>query len=341
VATRKVYFGILALVVIILGATFGYEAAGNSFLDSLYMVIVTIFGVGYSEMVPVDTPLMKLFTMGVIFAGSCAVVYIIGGFVRVITEGQILQTLGRMKEKHNIEDTEDHAIVCGFGRIGQVLCQELTEAGFPFIVVDINPERIDEAHEWGYLCVRGSATEEDTLVEAGVERARFLATVLPQDTLNVFITLTARNLNTNLRIMARGEQPSTEKKLRQAGADEVVLPAAIGGHRIANSILRPKVMEVIGDSKGLVGTELQQLGLEVDQMTLEHDARLEGMTVADIQQQLKNAMLILALKRNDGRVFRTSIAEHVMEEGDALIVMGRSKDIAELLQGGLSKTELL
>ena len=340
-ATRKLYFAFAMLALIVLGSTFGYQAAGNSFLDAFYMVVITIFGVGYGEVVPVNTPTLKIFTMGVIIAGSGAVVYIIGGFVRLITEGEILRSLGRMKMKHTIEETKDHAIICGFGRIGQVLCQELTEAGFHFIVVDLNPDRIAEANEMGYLCVRGSATEEDTLLEAGVERAKFLATVLPQDTLNVFITLTARNLNRSLRIMARGEQPSTEKKLRQAGADEVVLPAAIGGHRIANSILRPKVMEVLGDAKGMVGHELKQLGLEVDEMTLKHDARLEGLTVGAIQRQLKGATLVLAIKRNDGRILRTGIAEHVMEEGDALVVLGRAKEMSDLLSGGLSKIELL
>src|SRR5260221_11758200 len=130
--------------------------------------------------------------------------------------------------------------------MGQMLARDLAVSGFPFVIVDINYERLAMAEAAGYLFVKGSATEEETLLNAGADRAQVLATVLPQDTLNVFITLTARNLNRNLRIIARGEQPSTEKKLLQAGANEVVLPATIGGGRISHIITRPPTMDFLG-----------------------------------------------------------------------------------------------
>jgi voltage-gated potassium channel len=241
-----------------------------------------------------------------------------------------------------MEEITNHAIVCGYGRIGQILAHELAEAKFPFIVVDVDPERIASAESQGYLCVRGSATEEECLLSAGIERAKVLATVLPQDTLNVFITLTARNLNRSIRIMARGEHPSTEKKLKQAGADEVVLPASIGGHRIANSIIRPSVMQFLSDDKGLVGHDLKYLGLEVDELTIAHDASLEGQTVRDIQKQLKAALLVIALKQADGRVLREHFENHRMREGDSLVVLGRSTDLVRMMdKEQLVRTELL
>ena len=339
---RKVYLGLAVFALIILGATFIYEAtAGWTFVDSLYTVVILVFGVGYGDVYPM-TPALKVFTMGVIVAGTSSVVYIVGGFIRFVTEGEIQRTLGHMKKNKNIEDLRDHAIICGFGRIGQILAHELTESHFPFLVVDTDPERIVMAEAAGYLCVKGSATEEETLLQAGIERAKVLTTVLPNDALNVFITLTARNLNRAVHIIARGEQPATEKKLRQAGADEVVLPAAIGGMRIANSITRPSIMKFLGDVKGLVGHDLKYLGLEVDEITVAHDARMAGLTVGYLQQQLKATMLVLAVKLGDGRILKSSFNDHRMADGDALVVVGRSDSLKRVAGSGqIERQELL
>lgn len=341
-ALRKVYFGILLLGLIIFLSTLGYRLAGWPWVDALYMVVITVFGVGFGEVHPIDTVGLKVFTMLIIIADCSVVVYIVSSIIRLVTEGEIKRTLGKLKMKRTIEDTHDHAIICGFGRIGQILAHELTEAGHPFIIVDTDPERIANAEILGYLTVRGSATEEESLLAAGIERAKVLATVLPQDTLNVFITLTARNLNRSLRIMARGEQPSTEKKLRQAGADEVVLPASIGAHRIANSITRPSIMQLLGDPSGLVGQELKHLGLEVDELGVKHDASYEGMKVRDIQKTMQKACLIVALKRADGRVMRQHFEDHHLTEGDSLIVLGRTATMTKALEPlEMERTELL
>ena len=340
-ALKKVYFGIAYLLLIILGCTFGYQEAGWSFIDSLYMVIITVFGVGFGEVHPLDDRL-KIFTMVVILAGSTGVVYIFGSIVRIITEGEIQRTLGKMKKTRSIEELHGHAIICGYGRIGQILCHELAESSFPFLVVDIDPERIASAEGMGYLCVRGSATEEECLQLAGIDRAKVLATVLPQDTLNVFITLTARNLNRSIRIMARGEQPATEKKLRQAGADEVVLPASIGALRIAHSITRPAVMQVLSEGHNILGNDLKYLGLEVDELTLQHDASFAGMRIREIQLKSKGSFLVVALKQADGRVLRDYFEDHSLNEGDSLIVIGRTKEMSKSLdQREIVRKELL
>ena len=339
-ALRKIYIGIALLLLVVFGSTRVYQLHGWSFIDSLYMVVITVFGVGFGEVHPLDDGL-KAFTIVVIVAGSSTAVYIIGSFIRLITEGEIQKTLGIMKKTRTIDELTDHAIICGYGRIGQILARELADSGFPFLIVDVDPERVANAEAQGFLCLRGSATEEETLQTAHIERAKVLATVLPQDTLNVFITLTARNLNRSIRIMARGEQPSTEKKLKQAGADEVVLPASIGAHRIANSITRPSIMQLLGDSKGLVGQDLKYLGLEVDELTVQSDATFKGMKVRDIQQRMKNAVLVIALRQANGRVLREHFLDHHMDDGDAMIVLLRTADIARAMSNdGLSRTEL-
>ena len=338
---RKIYIGIAILCLVIAGATFGYMVAGWSLLDALYMVIITVFGVGYGEIQPMG-PEVRIFTMVVIVAGSTAVVYIVGGFLRVITEGEITRILGTMKKNRIIEECSNHAIICGYGRLGQILAHELAESRFPFVIVDDQPERIAMAEEHGYLCVKGEATEEEVLIAAGIKRASVLATVIPLDTVNVFITLTARNLNRDIRIVARGEQPSTEKKLLQAGANEVVLPAAIGGMRIANSITRPTVMQWLGDSKGLVGHDLKYFGLEIDELTLHHNARFTGMSVSSIQQNLSGAVIVLAVKLADGRILKTNFETHTMHDEDSLIVIGRSGNITKALgKEDVERTALL
>jgi voltage-gated potassium channel len=252
-----------------------------------------------------------------------------------------MKAIGELKTSRQVEGISQHAILCGYGRIGQILARELADSAFPFVVVDLDDTRLALAEASGFLFVKGSATEEETLIRAGVERATVLATVLPQDTLNVFITLTARNLNRHLRIIARGEQPSTEKKLLQAGADEVVLPAAIGGTRIAHSITRPATMKFLGDPRGLVGDELKHLGVEIDELRLHKHTHLVGQTVAQLQAMAEGNLLVLALQRADGNILRSGFLEERLQEGDAVIIIGRIHALPAALRGEVEREELL
>src|SRR6201993_3007291 len=242
---RKLRRSLLYLLAVFLVSVVCFLTFCWSLIYSVYMVVITMFSVGFEEVRPLTTVWQKIFTMLVIIGGTSAVVFVIGEVIRFITEGEILKVIGELKKSRQVEGISRHAIICGYGRIGQILAHDLAENGIPFVVVDIDDDRLAMAEATGYLLVKGSATEEETLIRAGAERAQVLATVLPQDTLNVFITLTARNLNRNLLIIARGEQTSTEKKLLQAGANEVVLPATIGGSRIAPIITRPGTVKFL------------------------------------------------------------------------------------------------
>ena len=252
-----------------------------------------------------------------------------------------MKAIGELKKSRQVEGISHHAIICGYGRIGQILARDLAANGFPFVVVDLDDERLNMAEAAGCLFVKGSATEEETLIRAGAERARVLATVLPQDTLNVFITLTARNLNRNLLIIARGEQPSTEKKLLQAGANEVVLPAAIGGLRIAHLITRPATMKFLGDSRGIVGEELKRLGVEIDELRLHRHTFLVGKKVQELQNLAEGNLLVLAIQRADGTILQNGFLEESLCEGDAVIIVGRTHALPPILRTELEKEELL
>jgi voltage-gated potassium channel len=305
------------------------------------MVVITMFGVGFGEVHPLINVWEKIFTMLVIVGGTSAVVFVIGEVIRFITEGEILKVLGELKKSRQVEGVSQHAIICGYGRIGQILAHDLAAYGFPFVVVDMDDERLAMAEGAGYLFVKGSATEEETLIRAGAERAQVLATVLPLDTVNVFITLTARNLNRNLRIIARGEQPSTEKKLLQAGANEVVLPAAIGGSRIAHSITRPATMNFLGDKQGIVGEELKRLGVEIDELRLRRQSFLVGKKVRELQELAEGNLLVLAIQRGDGNVLRSGFLEESLREDDAVIIVGRTHALPPNLRAEVVREELL
>jgi voltage-gated potassium channel len=336
---RKFRRSLLYLAVVFTICVTGYLLYGWNLVDSIYMVVITMFGVGYGEVHPLDAE-GKVFTMFVIVAGTSAVVFVIGEVIRFITEGEIMKAIGELKKSKQVEVIANHAIICGYGRIGQILAHELAAANFPFVVVDLDDTRLAMAEESGYLFVKGSATEEETLQRAHVERAVVLATVLPQDTLNVFITLTARNLNRQLRIIARGENPPTEKKLRQAGADEVVLPSSIGGTRIAHSITRPATMKFLGDNRELISEELKKLGVEIDELRLHKRTRLVGKTILELQNMSEGHLLVIALQRADGNVLRSGFIEEKLREGDAVIIIGRVHSLPPSLREEVDREEL-
>ncbi len=233
--------GLSFFVATALIATVGYKLAGWSWIDSLYMVTITVFGVGYGEVQPLENPLLKLFTMGVILAGCSSLIYVLGGFVQLLAEGEIEEMLGTRKQSREIDQLHDHTIICGYGRVGQMLAAELHQKGESFVVLDNCQSRVDKAIGDGFLAMVGNAVDDETLSEAGLFRARTIATVLPDDAANVFITLTARDLCESICIIARAECPTTERKLIRGGATHVVLPAAIGAIRIAQLVSNTEI----------------------------------------------------------------------------------------------------
>jgi len=225
--------GITFFLGVCIVATCGYVWAGWQWLDAIYMVTITIFGVGYQETRPIEEPWLKFFTMGVIFAGCSSLIFVIGGIVQMLTEGEIARIMGTRNRSKEIDALHDHTIICGYGRVGQILARDLAATDEPLIVLDNNPARVQEAISDGHLAVQGDAADDRTLTAIGIVRARALATVLPDDATTVFITLSARDLCESIHIIARAEMPATERKLLRGGATSVVMPAAIGASRIA------------------------------------------------------------------------------------------------------------
>lgn len=325
--------GLVLLGAIVAAGVTGYVLAGWSFVDALSMVIITIFGVGYGEVRSVDHPLLKFFTMGVIVTGCTAGLWVIGGLVEFMTDGRIREALGKRRMSQQIDALTRHAIVCGFGRVGQILCRDLAAAGVPLLVVDTDHERLILAESLGYATLAGDAAEERTLRAAHIETARVVAVVLPDDAANVFVTLSARELSDSVLIIARGERPDTERKLLRSGANRVVLPAAAGANRIARMITHPPPESLLADATTMndLNQSLLDIGLEITEFVLAPDNDLVGAPLAAVDLR-EAAVMIVALRKPDGEIRRSPHGTTVLEAGDAIIVVGRHGDLPRSLR---------
>ncbi|MFO0687288.1 MAG: potassium channel protein [Myxococcota bacterium] len=327
VAAAAVFVGICVLGVV------GYRMAGWSSLDAFYMVIITIFGVGYGEVRPIDSTGLRLFTASLIVAGYGATVYVVGGLVQLVTEGEINRAMGARRMNRDIKQLRDHTILCGYGRVGRILARSLRTAGVPLVVVDRSRERIVEAEVDGHRVVLGDAADEAVLASAGVGQAAQLAAVLPNDAANVFVTLTATGINRHLVVIARAEDPASESKLRRSGAEHVILPASIGAQRIANLITRPTAEDLLATNRGIRGDlreELDALGLRVEEMRLAEGSPLVGQPIRAIEIGGNHGFLIVGLRRGDGSVVVNPDDGLTLASGDTVIVLGHANDLPEL-----------
>lgn len=337
-ATRSLAIGHIAsggtlLVSIVVIGVVGYMLAGWSFIDALYMVVITIFGVGYGEVRSVASPALKIFTMVLITAGCSAGLWVIGGLVEFMADGRIRDALEKRRMSQQIDGMRGHAIVCGFGRVGQILCRDLAAAGMPLLVVDTNHDRLALAESFGYPTVTGDAAEERTLRAAHIDTARVVAIVLPDDAANVFVTLSARELSDTVHIIARGERPDTERKLLRSGANRVVLPAAAGANRIARMITHPPPETLLADAVNTheLNEHLLEIGLEIGEVVLDADGDLVGAPLAAVDLR-EMAVVIVAIRKPDGEIRRSPHATTVLEAGDAIILVGRHDELPRVLR---------
>jgi Trk K+ transport system NAD-binding subunit len=314
------------MLVVVALATSAYVAAGWSFVDAIYMVLLTVFTVGYGEVRPIATPFLHFVTIATIVLGCTGMILLSAALVQALTFSQIQQLLGANRVKTDINKLKDHVIVCGFGRIGVMLAKDLAAGGADFVVLERNEGRLNQARELGYLCWQGDATDETALAAVGVDRARILATVLPDDAANVFITLSARSLNPGLQIIARGEAPTTESKLIQAGANKVVLPTHIGAERIAEMILFPETARFIRGSARMQDFEkvLRDLGLAMEVMVTAEKSAVAGLTIAELETRAKGAFFVVQINRRDGDSVTRPPGDLKIEGGDGLVVVGRA-----------------
>ena len=324
--SRNLIRGASFMLVVWVAATAAYWKAGWSFQDALYMVTLTVFTVGYGEVHPIDTLYLHVVTMATMAFGCTGMIFLTGALFQFMTFNSLQQFLGTRRVQAEIEKLENHIIVCGYGRIGIELAKALKDGRADVVIVEQNERRIELAREAGHLCLQGDATNEATLEDAGILRARALASVLPNDAANVFITLSARNLNRDIEIIARGDAVSTERKLLHAGANKVVLPTHIGAERIAGMLLFPETSRFIRESDSMRDLErtLRNLGLAIEVIVAPENGALTGLSIGEIETRTNGAFFIVQINRREGDPITGPDKATRIEVGDGVVVVGRT-----------------
>ena len=322
-STRHLVISSILLILIILFGTVGYMTIeGWSLVDSIYMTIITLTTVGFGEVHQISE-LGRLYTIVVIFLGGSFFVYVAGAIVQFMVEGRIRTILGRRRLDRKINQLKNHYIICGYGRIGRVLCQRLREhKSVNLIVIDNNPELISTMEEDGILYVYGDATDEAVLTKAGIERARVLVAVLSTDTHNVFLVLTARQMNPQILIIARTTHKESEKKLKAAGANIVESPYDIGAVSMAQRILRPTVTNFLD-----LALTQNNKDIQMEEIPVSPQSKLANIMLKDSGIRQKFNLILIAIKKADGSMIFNPSYESVFREGDTVIAVGRHENL--------------
>lgn len=321
----KIMRGVMMLAMVLLIGTIGYMVIEEwQLLDALYMTVITITTVGYGEIRQVSEP-GRIFTIFIIFAGMGILGYTFGMVAQAMVEFQVRSILGRRKLGLKIKSLKDHYIMCGYGRIGRIIAQELKSNKIPVIVIDQNPDSKEALENQDIPYIIDDATSEDVLIEAGIERAKGLIAVVESDADNLFITMTARGLNSDLYILARADEEQTQKKLLRGGADRVVLPYLIGGHKMAQTIVKPAVTDFLE-----LTVHNKDIELKLEELLVGKGSRLNGVTLVDSGIRQETNIIILAIRKKDGEMSFNPSSQTRIESGDTLISLGYSGDLERL-----------
>ena len=304
-------------LLIVIGVLGFHLIEGWPLFDSLYMVLTTFTTIGYQEVHPLSVA-GRTFNLFMIVTGVGLVFMMIGSLTQVMIESEFNQMFGRRRMEREISRLNDHYIICGAGRVGRNVAQELKRKPAPFVIIEENAAKADRFREEFPLMVIGDATQESVLREAHIEKARGLVAATKTDAANTYIVLTARSLNPKLKIIARASEEDAEKHLRTAGADVVVSPYTFAGHRIAHSFLRPNVVDFID----VAMVQQEKLGLEIEEINVHLNSPLAGTTVRSSKLRQDLGIIVLAIKRGNEPMHYNPASDDPIHAGDFLIVMG-------------------
>jgi len=322
---KKLLFPTLIFVILLLSGVFGYMCIeGWDLLDALYMTIITISTVGYGEVREIG-PGGRIFTLLLIIFGVSILTYIVSLVVETLIAGEIRSVLGRRKVGKKIESLRDHYIICGYGRIGSIICKELTHKAVPLMVIEKDEQVLEQLEQDKILYLDGDATNEETLLDAGIKKAKGLVSVVSSDAENVYICLTARGLNPRLYILSRAEDEASERKLLRAGANKVILPYMLGGRRMVQAIIRPTVSDFLESAVHDPSFELA-----IEEITVGEDSRLLNQSLVDSGIRQEMDIIIIGIKQKAGTMIFNPSSQTKIQSHDILIAMGRSKNLETL-----------
>ncbi|HWR13349.1 MAG TPA: potassium channel protein [Terriglobales bacterium] len=315
-------------------ATFGFHfIEGWTWFDALYMVVTTITTIGYREVHELSA-VGRAFNLYVILVGVGLLFLAIGALASALLEFELRKFFGRRRMEREISRLTNHVIICGAGRVGRSVARELLMKPAPFLIIENSSEKVLKLNE-KWLLLSGDATQEQTLKDARVEYASGLVAAATTDAINLYIVLTARSLNPKLKIIARASEEDAEKHLRKAGADIVISPYTFAGHRIAQSFLRPNVIDFLD----LATASDRQLDLELAEVKVEAGAPFVGKTLAGSQIRQTMNIIVLAIKKREGMHFNPEPDDKI-EAGDYLIAMGEPGGLRRLQESASAKTAL-
>jgi len=324
-----VVFALLSALLV--AGTAGYSVIqGWSYFDSLYMTVITLATVGFSE-IGAMTAAGRAFTIALIAGGVVTLAFAVQFSVNYVYQSNVLGNIWRRRMQQKIDSMKNHVIVCGYGNIGRHTVEQLLAAGVELVVIDRELADTDFFAEKKVPYIIGDATDEDVLKRAGIERATVLVTLVGSDADNLFITMSAVAMKPGIRVIARAEDASARNKLLRAGADKVVLPYEIGGRRIAALVSSPTVVELLDIVMSAENMELRMVDLPVGA-----GSKLKGRTLVESDIRKNTGSIVLAIRKSDGRMVTNPPPETRIEENDRLICLGTKDQIQPLrkLAGG-------
>lgn len=323
---RQLAAGAIALAgVFVLGMAWYRWIEGWTWIESAYMTAITLSTVGFSEVRPLS-PRTRLFAIALIFLGVLSIGYIVNRFTEALIQGYWQQSIQLRQQRRLMNSLDAHYIVCGYGRMGRSVALEFAAEGVPFVITDIDPDRIEAARQEGFLAVLGDATQDETLQAVGIERAVCLVASLSSDAENLYTVLSARALNGDIRAIARASSEEAAQKLQRAGADAAISPYITGARRLAAAALRPQVMDFVDGI--LTGTNRS---LYIEEVQIEPGiCPFVGQTLAQAELRPRSGALILAIRRDDGRLVGGPRSDEVLLAGDLLFCMGTPQELRRL-----------
>ncbi|HVP42106.1 MAG TPA: potassium channel protein [Terriglobales bacterium] len=323
-ALRNIKILIAAMLVLMVAGMAGFHfVEGWTWFDGFYMVLTTITTIGYQEVHPLSHA-GRIFNTLVIISGVGLLFLIIGTLTQALLEFELGNLYGRRKMEREIGKLSGHYILCGAGRVGRSAARALAREPAPFVIIE-NSEAKLQALDPGWLTMLGDATQEKVLRAANITQARGLVAATTTDATNIYIVLTARSICPGLRIIARASEEVAEKHLLTAGADSVMSPYSFAGHRIAQSFLRPAVLDFLDIATGRQG----HLGLEIEEVFIDPASSVAGTTIGGSKIRQELGVIVLAIKRNADMVFNPAPDDRI-EPGDCLIAMGEPASLRRL-----------
>lgn len=311
----------LLLFVVILGAVGFRLIEGWGLLESLYATVTTISTVGYGDFAPASAK-GRLFTIFLIVIGVGAMLYGASLFAEMMVDNRLKIILGRNSMESRIERMKDHYIICGFGRMGSLICREMAKEKLPFVIIEKNPEVLQRIENERYVYYKGNATDDTSLLQSGIKRARGVVCVLSSDAENLYVILTAKELNPDVYILSRCEEEISEHRLLRAGANRVISPYTMGGMRMAMAILKPAMMDFIE-----ITTGRQSLDLRMEELAVTDRSSIVGKSLESSEIRKRYKLIIVAIKKDSGKMIFNPEAVYMIEKGDRLIALGEDDDV--------------